>query len=117
LRVSGQSELTITMDRARMARLGVNVSDVNAVIQTALAGNTVNTFFEGDRRFDVTVRLLERYRDSVDDIASLQVALPAQGAQPAGATTVSLGDIARVEVKQGATRITREAGSRSVAVK
>ncbi|MBS0336920.1 MAG: efflux RND transporter permease subunit [Proteobacteria bacterium] len=118
--IGGQSELTITIDRGRIARLGLNVSDVNTVVQTALAGVAANTFYDGDRRFDVTVRLMAQHRDAVDDIAGLQVPLPAQAAPGAGGAlnpTVSLGDIARVEVRQGATRIQREAGGRIVAVK
>ncbi|MEI6720448.1 MAG: CusA/CzcA family heavy metal efflux RND transporter [Betaproteobacteria bacterium] len=118
--VGGQSELTITIDRVKIARLGINVSDVNTVIQTALAGVAVNTFYDEGRRFDVTVRLKLNYRDAVDDIAHLQVPLPAQpGAAPTTGLnpTVSLGDIAKVEVRQGATRIQREAGGRIVAVK
>jgi cobalt-zinc-cadmium resistance protein CzcA len=118
--VGGQSELTITIDRVKIARLGINVSDVNTVIQTALAGVAANTFYDRDRRFDVTVRLKLNYRDAVDDIANLQVPLPAQpnAAPTTGLNpTVSLGDIAKVEVRQGATRIQREAGGRIVAVK
>ena len=118
--VSGQSELTITIDRMKIARLGINVSDVNTVIQTALAGVAANSFYDGGRRFDVTVRLKLQYRDAVDDIANLQVPLPQQpGAAPqAGLSpSVSLGDIAKVEVRQGATRIQREGGGRIVAVK
>jgi cobalt-zinc-cadmium resistance protein CzcA len=125
-KISGQSELTITVDRQRLARLGVAVNDVNQVIQTALAGNPVNVFYDGDRRFDVSLRLQRTYRDAVDDIANLQVPLPAApgAAAPAAASgsmigppTVALGDIAEVAVRQGATRIAREAGGRSVAVK
>jgi cobalt-zinc-cadmium resistance protein CzcA len=114
-RIGGQSELTITVDRRKLARLGVNVSEVNAVIQTALGGLPVNTFYDGDRRFDVTVRFTSDSRDAVDDVANLQVPLPGGtlGSQP----TVALADIATVEVRQGATRISREAGARNVAVK
>lgn len=120
-RISGQTELAITIDRERIARLGLNVADVNALIETALAGDAVNVFYEADRRFDVTVRLQRSYRDAVDDIAQLQVPLPPQPAAAAGsaplAATVSLGDLAHIEVRQGASRIAREAGSRMVAVK
>jgi len=120
-RTSGQSELTITVDRERIARLGVDVKAVNRVIQTALAGSTVNVFYEGDRRFDVTLRLQTAYRDAVDDIANVQVPLPSpSGVAPTsgvGTPSVALGDIAAVTVRQGATRITREAGGRTVAVK
>ena len=119
-RVGGQSELTITIDRVKIARLGINVNDVNTVIQTALAGVAANTFYDGGRRFDVTVRLKLEYRDAVDDIANLQIPLPQQpGSAPAAglSPTISLGDLAKVEVRQGATRIQREAGGRIVAVK
>ena len=109
--IGGQSELDISIDRQRIARLGINVADVNGAIQTALAGNAVNTFFEGDQRYDITVRLQREYRNSVDQIAALQVPLPA------GAGTVALGEVARIEVRQGAARISREAGGRNASVK
>jgi heavy metal efflux system protein len=110
-RIGGQSEVAITIDRARLGRYGISVNDVNAVIQAALAPTPVNTFFEGDRRFDVTLRLDERYRDAVDDLANLQVSLPG------GTGTIALGDIANVEVRQGAFRIARERGGRNATVK
>lgn len=110
-RVGGQTELNINLDRARMARYGINISDVNATVQTALAGSAVNLFYEGDRRFDVTLRLALTYRDAVDDVADLPVALPN------GAGTIPLAAIANIEVKQGAARVSREAGGRIVAIK
>lgn len=110
IRIGGQSELDIVIDRDRIARLGMNVSDVNAAIQTALAGNAVNQFYEGDRRFDITVRLRAEARESVDDIAAIPVPL-------AGGGTISLGDVARVQTRQGAARISREAGGRNASVK
>jgi len=110
-RIGGQTEATITVDRSKLARYGINVSDVNLVIQTALAGAAVNSFYEGDRRFDVTLRLAEPYRDAVDDLSNLQVALLG------GAGTIALGDIASIEIKQGASRITRERNARNATVK
>jgi cobalt-zinc-cadmium resistance protein CzcA len=111
IRISGQSELDISIDRSKIARLGINVSDVDLAIQTALAGTAANFFYEGDRRFDVTIRLDEHYRNSIDDIAMIQVALPNN------AGTVGLGEVARIEVRQGAARISREAGGRNASVK
>ncbi len=111
IRIGGLSEIDIAIDRDRIARLGVNIAAVNAAIQTALAGVTVNTFHEGDKRFDVTVRLKETYRNAVDDISLLQVSLPE------GRGTVNLGDIAHIAVRQGAARISREAGGRIALVK
>ncbi|WP_286758181.1 CusA/CzcA family heavy metal efflux RND transporter [Ralstonia sp. RL] len=111
VKIGGQSELDIAIDRGKIARLGINVADANAAIQTALAGSAVNTYYEGDRRFDITLRLKEQYRDAIDDIAGIQVNLPG------GAGTVGLGDIATIEVRQGAARISREAGGRNASVK
>jgi cobalt-zinc-cadmium resistance protein CzcA len=109
--IGGQTELDIVIDRGRIARLGINVNDVNAAIQTALAGAAASQFYEGDRRFDITVRFKREARDSVDDVAAVQVPLPG------GAGTVSLGEVAKVEVRQGAARISREAGGRNASVK
>ena len=111
IKVGGQTELNIRLDRSRMARYGLNINDVNATIQTALAGSAVNSFYQGDRIFDVTLRIAEPYRDAVDDVGNLPIALPG------GAGTLPLGEIADIEVRQGAARIGREAGSRMVAVK
>jgi heavy metal efflux system protein len=110
IKVGGQTELNINLDRNRMARYGININNANATIQTAIAGSTVNSFFEGDRIFDVTLRLDKPFRDAVDDITELPVALPSGGSLP-------LGSIANIQVRQGAARIGREAGSRMVAVK
>ncbi|MDB5854659.1 MAG: efflux transporter permease subunit [Herminiimonas sp.] len=111
IRIGGQSELDIVLARDRVARLGISIADANAAIQGALAGTGVNTFFEGDRRYDIAVRLQEAYRDSIDGISAVQVNLPN------GAGTVSLGDISNIQVRQGAARISREAGGRNVSVK
>lgn len=110
IKVSGQSELDVVLDPARMARYGIKAADANATVQTALGGAAVSSFYEADRRYDITVRLQKDYRDAVDDVAELPVALPAGG-------TVPLAAIARIDVRQGPARIGREAGGRYVAVK
>ncbi|MDY0049327.1 MAG: CusA/CzcA family heavy metal efflux RND transporter [Halothiobacillaceae bacterium] len=111
LRARGQSELTIHLNRELMARYGLNVEEVNATVQTALAGLPVNRFYEQDRVFDITVRLERGFRDSVEDVRTLPIRLPD------GSGTLALDSIADVRVKQGASRINREAGTRYVAVK
>jgi len=111
IRISGNSELDITLDRQKLARYGMNVNDVNASVQTALGGTTTNTFYDGDRRFDVTLRLARDYRDSLDDINELPIALPNN------AGTIPLGEVADVTIKQGASRVAREGVSRIVAIK
>jgi len=111
IKVGGQTELDIRLDRWRMSRYGINVADVNATVHTALGGMAANTFYEGDRSFDVTVRLDREFRDAVDDVINLPVALPG------GSGSIPLGEIADIEVRQGPARIGREAGGRYVAVK
>ncbi len=118
IKVSGQTELDITLDRERMARYGISAQDVNATVQTALAGSAVAVFYDGDRRFDIVVRLEKEYRDAVDDVADLPIALPhSDHPSLADPGTIPLAAIANVEVRQGPARIAREAGGRYVAVK
>ena len=109
--IGGQDELDIVIDRAATARLGINVADVNSAVSAALGGLAVNSIYEGDRRFDVTLRLQQLYRRSVSDLAAIQVNLPN------AAGTVSIGDVARIELRQGASRISRESGERNASVK
>lgn len=111
IKIGGQTELNITINREKIARLGINVSDVNTALQIALAGNAVNTFYEGDRRFDITIRLSEKQRLGLDDISNIQVNLPN------GSGTVGLGDVTKIQVREGAARISREAGERNASVK
>jgi cobalt-zinc-cadmium resistance protein CzcA len=114
--IGGQTEVVITPDRMRLARYGLAMSDVNNLLNEALAGSTASAFFDQEKRFDVVVRLDPRYRRSIDAIANLQLSLP--GTQVGnGPGTIALGDVALVEVRDGASRILREAGSRAVVVK
>ncbi len=111
LPVGGQSEVDIRLRREALARYDINVTDINTMIQTALGGNAVNVFYDGERRYDVTLRFGPQFRDQIDDIAHLPVALGD------GKTSIPLGDVADVELRQGASRIQREAGGRNVIVK
>lgn len=111
IRISGNSELDITLDREKLARFGLSVNDVNASLQTALAGTAVNTFYDGARSFDVTLRLSQDYRNAVDDIDELPITLPNN------AGSIPLSDISDVKIKQGASRVAREGVSRIVAIK
>jgi heavy metal efflux system protein len=111
VRISGNSELDITLNRTQLARYGLMAGDVNNTVQTALAGNPANTFYDGDRHFDVTLRLDRPFRDSVDDIDELPIALPN------GRGSIPLSEIAEVTIKEGASRVSRESGSRIVSIK
>lgn len=114
--IGGQSEVVVIPDRGRMARYGITINDVNTLVNEAMSGTAVTGFYEADKRFDVVVRVADKYRNSVDAIAGLQLAVP--GSQVGnGPGTIALGQVAAIEVRQGASRILREAGSRTVIVK
>ena len=64
----GQPNLNIKVDREKAARYGLNAGDLNTVVQTALGGTTATTVLEGDRRFNLTVRLAPEYRNNIDAV-------------------------------------------------
>ena len=115
-RIGGQSEVVVTPDRTRLARYGITVGDVNALVEQALSGNAVTSYFEEDRRFDVVLRIRAADRASVDAIGALQLSVPGTRAGD-GPGTLALADVATIEIRQGVSRILREAGSRTVIVK
>jgi len=111
---TGLPVLQITPDRAALARLGLNVRDVQDLVAASLGGAVVGKVFEGDRRFDVVVRLPEDIRGQVDQVGNLRVPLPATGEGPR--RFVPLADVAKVTVEIGPNQISRENGKRRVVV-
>jgi cobalt-zinc-cadmium resistance protein CzcA len=99
----------IVVDRAAIARYGLNVADVQEVVETAIGGATATALWEGERHFDVVVRLAEASRASLDRLPDIRVATP-DGAQ------VPLAQLARVEVAPGQAAITREANMRFIGI-
>lgn len=108
-RVGGQQYLTINIDRNAIARYGLNASDVNDVIETAIAGKAATDIYEGERRFQAVVRLPENLRDSVEDIRELQVSTP-------DGPRVPLHELASVKVVEGPALINRSMGRRRIVV-
>ncbi|MGA9962111.1 MAG: CusA/CzcA family heavy metal efflux RND transporter, partial [Azonexus sp.] len=108
-RISGQQYLTVEIDRQAIARLGMNVSDVNDVLETAIGGKEVTEIFEGERRFPGVVRLPERFRNNVEAISNVLITSP-NGAQ------VRLVDVAKIRVMDGPAQISRELGKRRIVV-
>ncbi len=107
--ILGQPQLLIRIDRTAVARLGLNVEDVQDVIRTAIGGAAAGQVFEGQRRFDIFVRYAEPYRASAQDIARTLVAAP-------GGARVPLGQIAGIEEIIGPKQISREASQRRIVV-
>lgn len=115
-KLSGQSEVVVVPDRVKLARYGISISDVSALVTQAMSGASVTSFYDSDKRFDVVVKIDREHRNSIDAIAALQLEIP--GTQVGnGSGTLALGDVASVEVREGASRILREAGTRIVIVK
>ncbi|HEY7171938.1 MAG TPA: CusA/CzcA family heavy metal efflux RND transporter [Vicinamibacterales bacterium] len=102
-------QLQIEVDRARAARHGLNVADVEDVIETALGGKVATQMWEGDRRFGVAVRLRPQDRADVDGIRNVLVDTPA-------GSRVPLSEVSNIGVKGGSMNISREAGVRVAAI-
>jgi cobalt-zinc-cadmium resistance protein CzcA len=122
---AGLPVLTVDIDRAAAARYGLNVTDVQQVVRTALGGSQAGEVFEGDRRFEIVIRLPEAVRSDLRALETLPVPVSAaprsllRGALPArheGATTefVPLGAVARIRLSEGANQVSREDGKRRV---
>jgi len=112
--VLGQPNLNITIDRAKAARYGLNTGDINTVVQAAAGGTSATTVLEGDRQFDLVVRLAPQYRRSIEDIGNIQVGY----SLPNGGTGyVPLRDVARISLDTGASYIYHERNERFVPVK
>jgi cobalt-zinc-cadmium resistance protein CzcA len=112
----GQPNLVIRVDRAKAARYGFSMTDVNTVVQAAIGGQEVTRVYEGEMNFALTVRLAARYRDNVDAIRSVPVALP-NSDKPGQNVYVALGDIAEVKLESGAAYIYREGSQRFIPIK
>lgn len=131
---TGLPLLTVHLDREAIARYGLTVDEVQEIVSTALGGTGVGQVFEGDRRFDLVVRLPENLRTDLDALGSLPVPLPAlhadeaqvlpamlrSGARFAEAqpeiSYIPLREIAKIEIAPGPNQISRENGKRRVVV-
>ncbi len=112
--VTGLPVLQITPNRVALARLGLNVADVQNAVGTAFGGMEAGQVFEGDRRFDIIVRLPERLRQDVDAIGQLRIPLPGHDGDPRG--YVPLQEVASIDLTIGPNQISRENGKRRVVV-
>jgi len=112
----GQPNLVIQVDRAKAARYGITVNDMNTVVQAAIGGQEVTRIYEGEMNFPLTVRLAQQYRDNIDAIRSVPVALP--NSDPKSPTAyIALGDLAEVRLETGAAYIYRQNTERFVPIK
>jgi cobalt-zinc-cadmium resistance protein CzcA len=109
-RIIGQPNLNFSVDRDQAARYGINVSDIQDAIQTAVGGNALSQVLIGEQRYDLVLRYLPEYRDTKEAIEKIRLLAPS-------GERVSLAQLTKVKVLDGGSEIYREANSRYVAVK
>ena len=109
-RVLGQPNLNVTVDRAAAARYQINVADVQDAIQTAVGGNALTQVLKGEARYDLTLRYLPKYRDTQEAIENIRLLSPS-------GERVSLAQLSKINVTDGASEIYREGNRRYVAIK
>ena len=123
----GLPMLDVDIDRAAIGRLGLHLQDVQRVVSAAVGGQEAGMVFEGDRRFDIIVRLPEALRGDIDGLANLPIPLPqaeseaqyvsvATNMAPAAPPFVPLGDVADISIREGLNQVSRENGKRRVVV-
>ncbi|MDD5577862.1 MAG: CusA/CzcA family heavy metal efflux RND transporter [Methylobacter sp.] len=107
---AGLAQVIVAIDRAKVSRYGINVADVERVLEIGMGGKAASQFLEGERRFDITLRYDENARNSVAGLESLTVQTP-------NGQRIPLAELATIQVNQGASRISREDNMRRIAIK
>ena len=108
-KIDGLPQMTVEYNRTRIAQYGLNISDINDIVALSFAGTTVGNVFEGERRFDLVIRLEENLRNDIDDLRNLYVPLPNGGQIP-------LRELAKVEYTEGPAKISRDDTKRRVVI-
>ncbi|MFV9657464.1 CusA/CzcA family heavy metal efflux RND transporter [Pseudomonas sp. NY15366] len=114
---TGLPVLTINIDRDKAARFGLNVGDVQDTIAFAVGGQRAGTLFDGDRRFDMVVRLSDRLRTDIEGLSRLLIPVPApSGGAAEQISFISLSEVASLDLVLGPNQVRRENGKRLVVV-
>ncbi len=108
-RVSGQEYLTIAINRAAIARVGINVEDVNDMIEIALKGRDATLVYEGERRYVAVVRFPEAYRANIESISNILLTAPSGAVVP-------LKDLAEITLADGPAQVSRESAKRRLVI-
>ena len=121
--ISGLTVLSININRAKMSRYGLNSADVQDAISIAVGGKNAGIIYDGDRRFNLQVRLPESIRGNIEELRRLPIRLPASSAinieknpMISSPSYVALGEVANLDLVQGPNQISRENGKRKVVV-
>lgn len=105
--IAGLPQLRVTYDRQKLAQYGLRVADLNALLRTSFAGDVAGQVYEGERRYDLVVRLDSAHRQGIDDLSSLYVDLPGGGKVP-------LAEVATVAYRNAPTQISRDDARRRI---
>jgi cobalt-zinc-cadmium resistance protein CzcA len=108
--VRGQPNVNLVVDRAAADRFGINVSDVQDAVETAVGGKAVSQILVGEQRYDLTVRYQQPFRKTIEDVADIRILAPS-------GERVSLGQLCKIQLEDGASTIYREGSSRYIAIK
>src|SRR5690606_1336852 len=100
-KVEGLPQMNVTYDRAAIARHGLNIADLNEMVSMGFAGKVVGSVFEGERQFDLAVRLNPENRRDIENLKNLYVDIPGGGKIP-------LGELAQIDNREGAAKISRD---------
>jgi cobalt-zinc-cadmium resistance protein CzcA len=109
-RVVGQPNINVKVERSKADRFGLNMSDVQDAVETALGGRAVSQVLQGERRFDLVVRYQEPYRNTLEDINNIRLLAPS-------GERVALSQLATINIEDGASMIYREGSERYIAIK
>jgi len=112
--ISGLPVLTVKLDRQKISRYGLSVAEVQEVVEVAVGGKEAGQIFEGDRRFDLLVRLPENLREDMEALKRLPILLP--GSSAGKPSYVTLGELAHLDVAPGPNQVSRENGKRRAVV-
>ena len=117
---TGLPMLTVNIDRQKASRYGLNVADIQDAVATAIGGREAGTLFEGDRRFDILVRLPESLRNDLDSMKRLPIPLPrgtgGTGSAEGRTNFIQLAEVASFELAPGPNQVSRENGKRRIVV-
>lgn len=108
-KIAGLPEMNIKYNRMKIARYGLNIQDVNDMVAMGFSGRSVGSVFEGEKRFDLVVRLEEQKRQDIDNIKNLYIDLPGGGKVP-------LSELADITYQKGAAKISRDDTRRRIVV-
>ena len=108
-KTEGLPQMAVTYDRSKIARYGLNIADLNEIIALCFAGKTVGNVFEGEKRFDMVIRLDQTNRRDIEDLRNLYVSVP-NGEQ------IPLSELAKIEYTEGPAKISRDNTNRRIVV-